>query len=189
MEVVWRAVRRSPGLWALTRGLTKADHLVIWTRVLEAMGDWRKEGWQGEEELRLAMSTPEILVMARVVEAYRKVDLLSLVGARVARLVSYHALFEGERDLYTERAWVAEDWEWGRRGGEGHLCEDVREADGRQVFDWRVRVWQGQEVVKIGVEEEDVPVGVIEEEVVEEENVEEDDVLVGVEGENESGMG
>ena len=153
VEVLWVAVQHSPGPWALTGGLTEADHLVIWTRVLEAMGEWRREGWQGEEDLRLAMSCPEILVMARLVEKERKVDLLSLMGVRTARLVAYHSLFDGERDLYTDRSWVAEDWEWGRRGGEGHLCEDVRDADGRQVFDWRVKTWVGQEVVKVGVEE------------------------------------
>lgn len=54
----------------------------------------------------------------------------------------------GSRDLYTDRAWVAEDMVWGRRGGQGHLYEDVKEVDGRQTMGWRLRVWQEQEVVK-----------------------------------------
>ena len=159
VEALEEAVWASPGPWARSRSLSRDDAIIVWTRILEGMGRWKDEGWQGEEDLRLAMSCPEIVALARMVAVRMDLDLVPLLGARVARLVSYHDLFAGEKDIYEERSWVAEDMVWGRRGGDGNLYEDVREADGRQVFGWRVAVWKGQEVVKVGVEEDDNSVG------------------------------
>ena len=131
-EALWR----SPGPWAKSSFLTESEWFTSWMLVLGAMGRCQHEEW---DPLREAMACPELVTIARMLEAERKVNLVTMLGPRVAKLVGYHARFSPwvERDLYSDDYWVEEEMEWSRRHGVGTLHDDVEEANRLQTMQLR----------------------------------------------------